>query len=421
MSRKITLLGMGFIMAVLSVGCSSEAVAPEQEKESRKPATRVEIDLSAKSRQTLTTLEDFNLRVTNDFVKFYTDDEKGTPNAVLSPLSIQMLFSMLANGSDGDFKNDLLEYLGVESVEDLNALASELMCGLPQVDKSADLVLANRAWISDTRTLAPYMAQILTEIYGGAWSYEDYFGNTEKVRCKINEWASEKTKGKIQEVVKIMDPYTLFNLANAMYFKSYWTGEPFDAQLTKDATFNGRDVKATVKMMTAPASLRNYAKYGDDQAFVLDYGNGGFYMTVILPGADNKASVLDADTYKALNHLHTVNLTVNMPKFNVTGESILNNIMGGTALKTLDKGVQLTLFEPEEKCSFDIYHHIYLDVNEEGCEAAAVTITEKFTSPGPGATPEYEDVTVTVDRPFWFFINERSTGACIMSGKINNL
>lgn len=422
LKRVKLILTCGLVLSVLTLsGCSSEAGPDGLEEGGSAPATRVDIELTQQSQETLALLEDYNLRLLNDYVHHVLKhNDKELKNAVLSPLSVQILFSMLANGVEGDLKTDLFEYMGVDTVHNLNELASELLGELPKVDMSTGLTLSNGGWFSDQKKVTEEFAGILSSDYKADWCYLDYSDPVKACEI-INQWVSEHTDRKINKILQILPPNTLFTLANTLCFKAKWNDNLFDENLTAKTVFHGLDGDATVDMMTAPAHLGNYSADGNYCSFQLDFGNGAFRMTVILPNKDSDGDRLEKDVYNALNHYRPVNLTVKLPKFHVKGEERLQYVLENSALKALVDAVPLTMFETEESGKFGIVHSADLEVDEKGCEAAAVTITEWYISPGPGFTPQYEDVTVTVDRPFWFFINERSTGACIMSGKINNL
>jgi len=243
----------------------------------------------------------------------------------------------------------------------------------------------------------------------------------------INDWVNEQTRGKIPEIVDDPIPdWVIMYLINAIYFKGSWT-QQFDRALTREASFTLRSGAAIpVPMMThrdpAPAGF-----YAGDGVTVVDlpYGGRAYAMTIVLPqapaGIDSLPSTLTRERWDGwMAGLDSEAVIVTMPKFKLTFYREL-----GPALTTLGMGIafecgaaDFTPLNPAagtETCITRVKHKTFVDVYEEGTEAAAVTSVEFGVTSAPSG-PRH----VVVDRPFLVAIRERLTGTILFLGKVMN-
>jgi serpin B len=237
----------------------------------------------------------------------------------------------------------------------------------------------------------------------------------------INGWVSLKTHGKIEEIIEPpINPLTVMFLINAIYFKGTWTYE-FDKENTIDCPFYTMDGSETNCRMMFIKS--DFLYYENDKVRVIDlpYGDGLFNMAVLLPapGIDINTFIgqlTEEDWNMWMDNLteHTVNLF--LPKFELEYEITLNSV-----LNTLGMGIAFRPFEADFSNINDrpdlhiskVKHKTYVKVDEEGTEAAAVTVVEiGITSLPPG------EVTMRVNRPFVFVIHENHSNTVLFMGKI---
>jgi serpin B len=348
-------------------------------------------------------------------------DSKGS-NVMVSPLSISLALSMTLNGAEGETRSAMIKALGFEgiTVEEINQIYLDLITALKKADSEVALNIANSIWIKKNYpVLSPFIADN-QKYYDARVERLDF--NQAAVNT-INSWVNEKTNTKIPKILDEISAEEIMFLINAIYFKGTWETE-FDASKTfnTDFTLSGSQ-NITVPMM----KLKDKFAYADQtgyQAVKLPYGRGKFQMIVLLPDPDKNvdelAAQLDTEKWEALaSSLNTpVEVDLWLPKFKFSWESELNDL-----LKSLGMGIAFSAGHADfSKINADdqlfitkVIHKSFIEVNEEGTEAAAATLVGiGKTSIGP-EIPEFH-----ATRPFLFYITEEDTGAILFAGKVEN-
>ncbi|PIP11582.1 MAG: proteinase inhibitor I4 serpin, partial [bacterium (Candidatus Stahlbacteria) CG23_combo_of_CG06-09_8_20_14_all_40_9] len=237
----------------------------------------------------------------------------------------------------------------------------------------------------------------------------------------INGWVEENTNGRIKEIVdKPIDPWIVMFLINAIYFKGTWTYE-FDEELTKDDWFYLPDGSRKPCKMMEQRSEYNYFSNPDFQAVDLPYGDGDFSMTVFLPHPQKNIDSLIAEFNEEnwdnwINSFSKDSGDIYIPKFTLEYGIKLNDV-----LKALGMGIAFDpyqadftkMYKPGGIWIGEVKHKTFVEVNEEGTEAAAVTSVEIELGTG-GPSGFY----MRVDRPFVFVIRENKSQAILFMGKI---
>ena len=340
-------------------------------------------------------------------------------NVFVSPLSASMALGMTANGAAGgtyDAMRSTLR-LGPASRTEVNEGYKSLIALLRGLDKSTDFRIANSIWYERT---FPFNTPFLTDsksFFDATVSGLDF--TSPAALTAINSWVSESTGNKIPAILETIDPAEVMFLINAIYFKSAWQSK-FDKSQTVDAPFFAYDgTQPTVPLMNQTASLKT-ASAPSFTAVDLPYGNSAFTMTVVLPNAgvdvNTVAASLNDETWRALDQSFAERKTMlSLPRFKLTWSEVLNE-----ELRALGMGVAFDLadFTPmsprgKELVITKVIQKTFVDVNEEGTEAAAVT------SVGVGVTSA--PPSIRVDRPFIFVIRERFSGTILFIGKIAKL
>lgn len=237
----------------------------------------------------------------------------------------------------------------------------------------------------------------------------------------INGWVAENTNNKIPTIIKSISPDHVMFLINAIYFKAIWTLQ-FDPEDTRDDRFRLADGNfSNISMMQYQDTI-NYFENDDFQAVELDYGAGNFSMVVLLPKGNLTTEDIWVETTSEtwdtwMESFNKREVKLYLPKFTFRYEKKLNEV-----LKTMGMGIA---FEPqvadftginkEFPLNIDyVKHKSFVEVNEEGTEAAAVTIVAiELTSIDPNAPPTFR-----ADHPFIFAIREKSTNAIVFLGKV---
>jgi serine protease inhibitor len=236
----------------------------------------------------------------------------------------------------------------------------------------------------------------------------------------INGWCATKTNDKIKKVLDHIGPDVVMYLINAIYFKGQWTYD-FDKDLTTEGTFNmSTSEQSTVPFMHQQGAFEYYSN-DSLQVLEMPYGQGNFSMVVLLPTTGHSVSALAnglspeiwnewlADTTKE-------NVDIAMPKFKFEYERIMNEDLIGLGMVKAFGPADFSNINPDaDLCISMVKHNSFVDVNEEGTEAAAVTVVEIVETSMPTFVP------FVADRPFLFAIRETTTNTILFMGKVSSL
>ncbi len=336
--------------------------------------------------------------------------EKGE-NIVVSPYSAGVALSMLAEGAEGETRTEFDNALNgcVFKAEDLGN------------NDTVTVKSANSVWVDDDFSIRNHYVSLLQKDFD-AFTTSLSFSDPATVKA-INNWCAENTNGKIEEILDRLGPGAVMVLVNALYFNAPWEDE-FDKTLTRTADFHGVTETSKVQMMSRNARM-NYAEYEGCQMVEIPYAGNRYSMFVVLPPenmtADNLMQYLGESIYEmALGMLQPRQVRFKMPKAKVETSMILNTALQNMGIRTAFtpaadfKGIAamgpLVLDLVKQKC--------FIDITEEGTEAAAVTMAQiRLTS----ARPEPAPVEMTVDRPYLFVIADRTNNNILFAGKIVNL
>ncbi len=340
-----------------------------------------------------------------------------TENRLLSPVSVSVALSMLANGADGETLSELLEVLGAESLTDLNTYNKLLKENLYSLDNKVRISMAQSIWLKNTFTpLQNYIDILKTNYNSDVYSFDN---DAHSTISRINSWCSEKTGGMIPEFLNDI-PSSDVMLFNATAFDGKWA-RPFDIAATKQSSFfNAGSTPVHINMMNATWD-NLYYETNEYQALRLPYGNSAYNMTIILPTENNNPATLisklaggEWNTCKSSMTMHEVKLSV--PKFNLyTSNNLVESLTGLNINKAFSTDGEYPKISQSEVLFNIVKHDVFIDVNESGTKASSVTMIGGITDSG---IPQR---TMHVDHPFVFVIDETSTGAILFMGAINRL
>ena len=375
-------------------------------------------ELSAIEKKVTEADNNFGLKLFRQIISSETDK-----NIFISPLSISMALGMAYNGADGETRaemHSMLEFGDLTAAE-INQSYRNLIELLSSADPDVTFEIANSIWYRAGFSILSEFLQLNTTYFDAVVQALDF--DRSDATDMINAWVNEKTHEKIPTIVDSpINPRTVMFLINAIYFKGTWTYE-FDPERTQDAPFYLKDGSQTTCEMMRHKATHGY--YANDQIQIADltYGEIGFSMTIILPNAvvdvDSIAAMLTTENWTEwTNSLTEAEINIYLPKFKTEYEIGL--------IPTLQALGMIQAFSSSEadfdkiNPNYDLYisdvkHKTFVDVNEEGTEAAAVTaITVGCTSAGP------KEIYFIVNRPFIFVLREKSTSTILFIGKIMN-
>ncbi len=344
-------------------------------------------------------------------------DAQPDSNLFISPLSVSYALGMTLNGAVGQTYEDMQNTLGFAdlSEDQINETFQSLMTLLVNLDPNVQFEIANSIWYRQGFDVLQDFIDVNRTYFDAEVRSLDF--SSAQAPGIINGWVSDKTHGRIEEVIDAIDPLTVMFLINAIYFKGTWTYQ-FEPDQTQDAQFNTLDgSQVPCRMMQMEADLA-YLETPEFQAVDLPYGDEHFSMTVFLPRNgitvnDLIATITPQNWAAWLGQLSETTLTLALPKFKVEYEIKLNDVLTALGMDiAFDPGRAdfSRISDTTNLYISHVRHKTFVEVDEEGTEAAAVTVVEiRYTSTG---------TTFRADRPFFFVIRENQADTILFIGKI---
>ena len=353
-------------------------------------------------------------------VDFYREVSAEDGNIFFSPASMFVAFSALYEGARGNTADQMQDVFGFEpDAGDRHNTTAHTLSSLNRQDPHAELAMANSVWLYRFEPPASYV-DIVRDTYLA--DIEEY-DTPEEGAMKINAWASDKTRGKITKVIEPKDISGYVGgmvLANAVYFKGTWVTQ-FPGEETRESDFwldPERSVRADFMNVQGNFS---YAQADDVQALKLPYKGDRLSMLVLLPSERGGISALE-DAISAESVLEWQqavverDVIVSMPKFKMELKYSLKEPLQDLGMadafdpRLADlSGIAPLLFVK------DATHKTYTDVNEEGTEAAAVTVIVTAFTSQPPPPPRF-----IADHPFIFIIQDDESGAILFMGRLSD-
>ncbi len=342
-------------------------------------------------------------------------------NLFVSPLSIAAALSMTLNGAAGDTKTAMQQTMNLSDweIQQLNSAWSCLLEVMPQLDADVDVNIANSIWYRQGYSVRQEFLDANTQNYNSEVAALD-FGDPAALTT-INGWVDQKTNGLIKTILSEIPANAVMYLINAIYFKGAWKHE-FDPTYTNDATFYLEDgTQKTIRMMTHGETKLPYFATATFEAVDLAYADSVFSMSIFLPkvgvSVNDLANTLSESNWNTwLASFQTQELFFSMPKFKMSYREKLNRTL-------TEMGMGIAFRDDADFSGINgtggIYideaiHKSFIEVNEEGTEAAAVTSIGIVETSLPSIPVFY------ADRPFLFAIRENKTGSILFVGKLMN-
>ena len=349
-------------------------------------------------------------------------DENG--NTFISPTSLFMALSMIYNGAEGETKEEIAKVLQVGGMDvvELNKVNASLMSILNSDSNQIQLNVANSIWLNQNYHFQTNFAQNNRD-YFNAKSQEIDINDSQSPKM-INDWVKKTTNKKIVNIVNDpLNPDLVAILINAIYFKGDWTYEFDKKQTEKRKFFLDDGTKKDVSLMTLSEELA-YMEDENFQAASLPYGDGEMSMKVFLPNEDSSLEefekMLTTENWgKWSSEFQEKRGTIKLPKFQMEYQVQLNETLKKLGMTTaFDQGANFSKMIKEDQPLriSNVKQKTFIDVNEEGTEAAAATSVgmEKTSAPIDG--PFHMEV----NRPFFFTITDDETSTILFMGSISN-
>ncbi len=417
MKRVAMLFGI-----VALVGCRGEK-AGRPDEEPVPPPTEWSADMQ--------TVAEGNNRFATDIYGKLSESEKG--NLFFSPYSIHTALGMTATGAKGTTRDQMVKVLHLPEDEHKALASGDLGRFYAHPRKDYELSVANALWgQKDFPWRAEWLA-VQNERYGAGFNEVDFLKDKLGSIARINGWVEDKTRGKIQGLLKPDDvpvnegaKITRLILTNAIYFKGKWADE-FTKNATTDQPFHLAAGGSVPAPLMARTGTYGYADLGELQALELPYKGSELSMVVLLPRkADGLPAIekqLAAVKLSAwLGKLESKRVSVHLPRFKqeqrfeprqhleALGMTAAFDWMQSDFSGMADLSKEAPLF------IYKVIHQSFVDVNEEGTEAAAATAVIMAQPPSAEMPP----VEFRADRPFLFLIRDVKHGTILFLGRVTN-
>jgi len=337
-----------------------------------------------------------------------------------SPFSVHAALAMTAVGARGDSFAQLAAALHLPDRTALPA-AGAFVRFHDQGDRPYELAVANALWGQEGLAWEDAFASALAADFGAGFQTADFAGDPDGERRRINGWVGERTRDRIPELIVAgqVTELTRLVLTNAIFFKGRWA-TPFEPALTTEQPFHRADgTTVPVPLMHRRGQERHFAGDGF-QVLALPYAGGGIECVVILPrAADGLRAVEERFTPTALaawlDAAEPVKVAIWLPRFRLERRYDLVGALATLGVRDLfiqDKA-DLSGMTAERLAVGRVVHQAFVEVNEEGTEAAAATAVIA-NAPGP---PPPRPVEFRADRPFLFLIRDRVHGVILFIGR----
>jgi serpin B len=366
--------------------------------------------------------------VRNDFATRLYDKLAGTQagkNLFLSPFSIQVALAMCAAGAKGETRRVLANLIGApETVEEQNRQYAALLQAVTgDGQRPFQLLTASALWGQQDYHFKPDFQEAIADFYDGALHAVNFRTQPDEAARAINAWVREKTRDKIRELIQpdFITPDTRLILTNAIYFKGKWD-EPFQKASTRKEDWYGPSGTSKVPMIHRSGDYLYYEGEGF-QALDLPYRGEQLSMLVVLPTQKEGLTTLEPKwaaqgmyrlVTSRLHHEETV--LVSLPRFKMeTAFTLKPELCALGAELAFSDHADFSGIGAEPLKISEVVHKAFVEVNEEGTEAAAATgvIMPKCAAMLPRQPKVFQ-----ADHPFLFFIRDRHTKAVLFCGRV---
>lgn len=404
MKKLTSILGIVLLVSFIS-SCQ------KKDDDSFKPGN---IQLSLKQQNIIQNTNDFGIRLFKNL-----NGTAAKSNLFISPLSISMALGMTYNGSANSTKTAFEQTLGYTGMDqkDINLTYKTLLDYFPTCDNKVTLDIANSIWYRQDFPVLQGFIDTNQKYFNAQVQPLDF--NDLASKDIINKWVSDQTNAKIPSIIDEISPDHIMFLINAVYFKGLFK-MTFDKSKTDNLPFTLWDGSSKQVLTMHQKASHMFFDNTVFSSIELPYSNGRYNMEIFVPKdgstVDDIINQLTVPVWNTWLNSYTLQQEVNvsLPKFKFSYEETLNNSLSALGLgiaftsdadfTNINAGGSLQISK--------VKHKTFVDVNEEGTEAAAVTSVDIIVTSMP--TPIF----FTVDRPFLFMISEKESKSILFMGKV---
>ena len=361
------------------------------------------------------------VKANNQFgLDIYSAVSQKPGNVFISPWSLASALSMTYEGARGNTADEMKNVMHLPDDEVRRSSFAKLFNEINKKDKKYQLFTANALWAQQDYQFLPEYMNLVEKYYAGKATNVDFVGNTEQARKTINTWVEDYTNNKIKNLFEkgVLNYMTRLVLTNAIYFKGTWLKQ-FEKSDTFDADFRINPEKTIqVPMMSMHEEEFNYFEDGKIQILEMPYDGEELSMLVLLPKDDDLTELentINADKLSEWNqNLRQETLDVYMPKFTFETKYSLAGTLANMGMPTaFSEDADFSGMDGTQDLFISaVVHQAFVEVNEEGTEAAAATGVGMTLTAMPRIT------TFRADHPFIFLIQERNSGNILFLGRV---
>lgn len=366
-------------------------------------------------------LQRFCFNFSIDMANYAVTSSKSDGNVVVSPFAAAMAFAMSANGVNPDNRTAFTDYLGTSDLASVNYCCAELVRGLPRIDKTTTLNMANSVWVNadmGTAIEIEFASKVLSKYKADIFN-ENFKANPVATVDSINQWCNKMTRGKASSHFENIDDNALAVMLSAIYFNSSWVFDIFDKNLTKKDLFHGRNGDTDVDMMESSFFTGQYGRDDLFERYVIPVGKENFLLDIIVPvkemSFEECSEQLIWERWSKLRSDY-VSLKLYMPKFSIECTTGLNDMLKATGKAGLCESLDFSMFGSQISGDMAYSQFATFSIDETG--GLDTSGDFKF---GAGVSGPLKEVTGKIDRPFFFFIHGLNPSACVLFGYISNL
>ncbi len=397
-------ISIGLILVVLCGFLSGCTVKAEQKDDSEATPEKVNAVVNA------------NNEFAFDLYSKYKDEKEG--NIFFSPYSISTALAMTYEGARGQTAEEMQNVFHFPDESVRRPGFAKLHNEINKKDKKYQLSTANALWAQQDYKFLDQYFNIIERYYDGGVTNLDFIGETEKSRVTINNWVEDQTKNKIKDLIPqgSINYNTKLVLTNAIYFKGDWVLQ-FDKKKTEEADFKvspDKTIKVQMMSLTGDKAKFNYAETEELQILEMPYEGNELSMLVILPRKNLES--IDINNEK-LNELRSMlserKVSVYMPRFKFETKYFMAKDLAEMGMPTaFSMGADLSGMTGNMDLFIDkVIHQAFVEVNEEGTEAAAATAVIVALK---SSMSDY----FMADHPFMFIIQQKDTGNILFMGRV---
>ncbi|XP_048258256.1 leukocyte elastase inhibitor-like isoform X7 [Haliotis rufescens] len=346
-------------------------------------------------------------------------------NLFLSPYSILSVMSMAYMGARGTTATQMMQVLKLTEISETVHIAfQEYLSVMTGKAKGCELATANKLFVRKDKQLCPEFSKKAAQYFGAETDSCDFMGNPESECAKINTWVAKQTHNKIQGVISPLSltEDTSMILVNAIYFKGKWTNV-FDKVSTRKASFTvSSSKKVSVDMMnTIDTFGYSEIKDLDCTALELPYVGDKLSMVILLPRESSGLTSLEQNLkphHLQFQFTSLEEVNVSMPRFKMESSFELADVLSSLGLTTAFDPLEANFsgIDPSGLLTVSkVVHKTFVEVNEEGTEAAACTMMDCVDG-----FMIQKEIIFKADHPFLFFIRDRQSGMILFLGRIVN-